>query len=160
MTTTIDTPEARLLALGIELPNVPVPIANFVPWRREGNLVYLAGQVCEWNGEVLYQGKVGEVHSLEAAQAAARICMLNVIAALRVCLDNNLNRVVNCVRVGGFVNCVPDYASVPQAINGASDLLHQLFGATQGAHVRTAVGVAQLPRGAAVEVDAIFAVQP
>lgn len=154
-----ELPEQRLRALGIELPNVPVPVANFIPWRRSENFVYLSGQVCEWNGEVVYKGKVGSVHALDAAKDAARICMLNLIAALRSCLNGDLNSVESCIRVGGFVNCVPDFESVPQVINGASDLLHQIFGPDCGAHVRTAVGVAQLPQNAAVEVDAIFSVK-
>jgi len=150
--------EARLAALNIELPNVPRPIANFVPWRRHGDVIYLAGQVCEWNGSVVHRGKVGDAVDLATAQDAARICALNLIAALRQALDGDLDRVRACLRVGGFVNCVPDFPSVPQVINGASDLFHLLFGAEIGAHARTAVGIAQLPQGASVEVDAVFAV--
>lgn len=138
------------------LPDVPIPIANFVPFRREGSLVFLAGQVCEWNGEVRYVGKVGREFDMAAGQAAARVCGLNLIAALRHALGS-LDRVRQCLRLGGFVNCDPEFKLVPQVINGASDLMHQIFGAA-GAHARTAVGVASLPRGAAVEVDAIFAV--
>lgn len=150
--------EQRLLDLNIELPKVPRPIANFIPWKRQGDIIYLAGQVCEWNGEVVYQGKVGSGIDLETAQDAARICALNLVAALREALDNDLNKVRSCIRVGGFVHCAPDFLSVPHVINGASDLFHALFGSQIGAHARTAVGVAQLPRGASVEVDAIFAV--
>lgn len=148
--------EARFRDLGIVLPDVPVPIANFVPFRREGSILVLAGQVCEWNGEVRYVGKIGREFDIETGQAAARICGLNLIAALRQALGN-LDRVRQCLRLGGFVNCDPEFRQVPQVINGASDLMHQIFGA-EGAHARTAVGVATLPRGAAVEVDAIFAV--
>jgi len=158
MDTPVDSAEGRLAALAIELPRVPKPIASFVPWRRQGELVYLAGQICEWNGEVVYRGKVGDAVDLAAGQHAARICGLNLIAALREAVAGDLDRVRACVRVGGFVNCTPDYPSVPHVVNGASDLFHQLFGATAGAHARTAVGVAMLPQGAAVEVDAIFAV--
>ena len=148
--------DARLAQLGIELPNVPVPVANFVPWRRESSVIFLAGQVCEWNGRVVYAGKVGVEHPLETGKAAARICGLNLIAALRSALGN-LDRVRCCLRLGGFVNCDPQFLDVPQVINGASDLMHEIFG-EHGAHARTAVGVAALPRGACVEVDAIFAV--
>ena len=150
--------DARLAALGIELPQVPTPVANFVPFRRHGGLVYLAGQVCEWNGDVRYVGKVGEAFDLDQAQAAARVCGLNLIAALRLACGGSLDRIAGCLRLGGFVNCTPDYPSIPQVINGASDLMHELFGA-DGRHARTAVGVANLPRGAAVEVDAVFAVR-
>lgn len=159
MSTGLDlhTADARLRELAIELPDVPRPIANFVPWRRSGDLVYLAGQICEWNGKVLYAGKVGVDHDLEAATQAARICGLNLIAALRECLGGTLEPVRACIRLGGFVNCAPDYGFVPHAVNGASDLMHELFGAEVGSHVRTAVGVANLPQCAAVEVDALFA---
>jgi enamine deaminase RidA (YjgF/YER057c/UK114 family) len=150
--------EDQLRALGIELPDVPRPIANFVPWQRNGDLIFLAGQICEWNGRVVYRGKVGEAIDLAAAQDAARVCGLNLLAALRAALGFDLNRVRTCLRVGGFVHCAPDFGQVPHVINGASDLFVSVFGAEIGAHARTAVGVAQLPQGAAVEVDAIFAV--
>lgn len=156
---TIPNAELRLAELGLELPQVPRPIANFVPWRRDGDLIFLAGQVCEWNGTVVHTGKVGGDVDLETAQAAARICALNLTAALRAALGNDLNLVRSCLRLGGFVNCVPDFPMVPQVVNGASDFFHDLFGSEIGAHARTAVGVAQLPRGASVEVDAIFAVR-
>jgi enamine deaminase RidA (YjgF/YER057c/UK114 family) len=154
----IESADQRLAALGIELPDVPTPIANFVPFRCHEGLVYLAGQVCEWNGEVRFVGKVGEHYELAEAQQAARICGLNLLAALRLACGGSLNRVSSCLRLGGFVNCTPTFPSIPQVINGASDLMHELFGA-QGHHARTAIGVANLPRGAAVEVDAVFAVE-
>jgi enamine deaminase RidA (YjgF/YER057c/UK114 family) len=149
--------EARMRELGIALPNVPTPIANFVPFRRDKDRIYLAGQICEWNGVVKYRGKLGIEHGLEDGQEAARICALNLLAALREACDGSLDRVTACLRVGGFVNCAPDYQQVPQVINGASNVIHALFG-DQGLHARTAIGVASLPQGAAVEVDAIFAV--
>lgn len=149
--------EQRLASLGIELPTVPIPVANFVPFRRHGELVYLAGQVCEWNGEVRFVGKVGERYDLDEARQAARVCGLNLLAALRLACGGSLDRVEHCIRLGGFVNCTPTFPSIPQVINGASDLMHELFG-TRGHHARTAVGVANLPRGAAVEVDAVFAI--
>lgn len=151
--------EKRLVDLGLVLPRVPTPIANFVPYRREGPLIFLAGQVCELDGEVVYRGKVGREHDLETGRAAARICALNLLAALRLACDGSLDRVKGCVRVGGFVNCTPEFEQVPQVINGASDLFCELFGEA-GLHARTAIGVATLPGTAAVEVDAIFAVQP
>ena len=154
--TRITSFDLRLAALAIELPNVPVPVANFVPYRRHGNLVFLAGQVCEWNGDVRYVGKVGVDYDLSEAQKAARVCGLNLIAALKAACGGTLDNVAGCLRLGGFVNCSPAFSEIPQVINGASDLMQELFGA-QGAHARTAVGVANLPRGAAVEVDAIFA---
>lgn len=152
----VESAEQRLAMLGIELPQVPKPVANFIPFRRHGDIVYLAGQVCEWNGDVRFIGKVGEAFDLPQAQAAARVCGLNLIAALKLACGGSLDRVSCCLRLGGFVNCAPNYPNIPQVINGASDLMHELFGA-RGHHARTAVGVANLPRGAAVEVDAIFA---
>jgi enamine deaminase RidA (YjgF/YER057c/UK114 family) len=149
--------EARMRELGLSLPNVPTPIANFVPFRRDKDRIYLAGQICEWNGVVKYRGKLGVEHGLADGQEAARICALNLLAALRQACEGSLDRVTSCLRVGGFVNCAPDYMEVPQVINGASNVIHALFG-EQGLHARTAIGVASLPQGAAVEVDAIFTV--
>ncbi|MVS98960.1 RidA family protein [Devosia marina] len=153
-----NTAEDQLRSLAIELPNVPRPIANFVPWQRHGDVIYLAGQVCEWNGSVVYKGKVGDAVDFDTARDGARICGLNLLAALREALNGDLDRVRSCLRVGGFVHCAPDFLQVPQVINGASDLFHAVFGPEIGAHARTAVGVAQLPQGASVEVDAIFVV--
>jgi enamine deaminase RidA (YjgF/YER057c/UK114 family) len=147
--------EGRLASLGLELPDVPAPIARFKPLRIAGDLIFLAGQICEWNGEVTHEGKLGVDHDLAAGQAAARICALNLIAALRQAVGDDLDRVEHAVRLGGFVNCAPNFDSVPFVINGASDLMIGLFGEA-GEHCRTAVGVASLPRLAAVEVDAVF----
>ncbi|RVU39394.1 RidA family protein [Hwanghaeella grinnelliae] len=155
---TASSAEARLKELGIDLPELPVPVANFALWRRDRDLVFLSGQVCEWNGPVTHTGKLGEVHDLAAGQAAARICGLNLLAVLRHALGGSLDPVSGCMRVGGFVHCTPSFPSVPMVINGASDLFHDIFGAETGAHARTAVGVMQLPKNAAVEVDAIFRV--
>lgn len=149
------TAEIRLLEHNIELPDVPTPIANFRSFRRTGDLVFLAGQVCEWNGTVTHTGKLGDVHDLEAGRSAARICGLNLVAALRSACSGNLDDVDHCIRLGGFVNCVPDYEHVPFVVNGASDLMIEVFG-DGGVHCRTAVGVASLPRRAAVEVEAVF----
>ena len=148
--------EDRLAALGLELPRPPTPIANFLPFRVQDRLVYLAGQVNEWNGTVPYVGKLGREFSLEDGQRAAQLCALNLLACLKLACGD-LDRVHACVRVGGFVNCVPDYEFVPMVVNGASDLFAAVLGEA-GRHARTAVGVASLPRRAAVEVDAIFSV--
>ena len=150
--------DERLTTLGIVLPEVPVPQAHFIPYRREGRLVFLAGQICIWNGDIRYIGRVGADFTLAEGQAAARICGLNLIAALKVACDGSLDKVAACMRVGGFVNCTPEFGDVPEVINGASELFKEIFG-SGGAHARTAVGVASLPRRAAVEVDAIFALK-
>src|ERR1700746_278373 len=99
--------DPRLAPLGIELPQVPKPAANFVPFRCHGDLVYLAGQVCEWNGDVRFVGKGGEYYGLVETQAAARVCGLNLIAALKLACGGTLDRVSYCLRLGGFVNCTP-----------------------------------------------------
>lgn len=147
--------EDRLAELGLELPAPPKPIANFLPFTVQGNTVFLAGQVCEWNGSVPYIGKLGREHDLADGQQAARLCALNLLACLKLACEGDLDRVRRCLRVGGFLNCDPGYDSVPLVINGASDLFVALLG-EQGRHARTAVGVASPPRRAAVEVDAIF----
>lgn len=149
--------EARLAAMGLALPNPPTPIANFLPWRRSGALVFLAGQVNEWNGTVPFVGKLGRDLDIEAGKSAAQLCALNLLACLKLACDGDLGRVTQCVQVRGFVNCDPEFEFVPAVVNGASDLFVALFG-EPGRHARTAVGVASLPRRAAVEVDAVFEV--
>lgn len=147
--------ESKLAELGLELPRPPVPIANFVPFSISGNLVFLAGQVNEWNGTVPYVGKLGGDVDVETGVKAARLCALNLLACLRLACNGDLARVRRCLRLGGFVNCMPDFTLAPAVVNGASDLIVGVLG-DAGRHARTAVGVASLPRGAAVEVDGIF----
>jgi enamine deaminase RidA (YjgF/YER057c/UK114 family) len=147
----------RLAALGLELPPVPQPRGAFKPYSRAGSLVFLAGQICEWDGTVRYAGRIGEAHDLQTGQKAAELCALNLLASLSLALDGNLDRVVCCHRIGGFVLAKPEYPDVPKVINGASDLLFALFG-DNGRHARTSVGVANLPANASVEVDGIFEV--
>jgi enamine deaminase RidA (YjgF/YER057c/UK114 family) len=147
--------EARLAELGLALPDPPVPIANFLPFRVSAGLAFLAGQVNEWNGTVPYVGKVGREFDVAAGQQAAQLCALNLLACLRLACDGDLDRVRRCVQVRGFVNCMPEFEHVPLVINGASDLFVSVLG-DAGRHARTAVGVAALPRRAAVEVDAVF----
>ena len=148
--------ENRLAALGLALPRPPVPIANFLPWRRSGSTVWLAGQVCESNGSVPYVGKLGRDFDLAQGQHAAQLCALNLLACLKLACEGDLGRVRRCLRVGGFVNCEPEFEFVPMVVNGASDLFVRLWGDEAGRHARTAIGVASLPRRAAVEVDAFF----
>lgn len=152
---TEQAPEARLQALGIELPSVPTPIANFVPYQRSGQLLLLAGQTCELNGEMIYRGKVGQDHDIKTGQKAARICALNLLAALRQAYGGKLISGTRCMRLGGFVNCTPNFDKVPAVVNGASDLICEIFG-DEDLHARTAVGVVTLPQNATVEVDGIF----
>ena len=151
--------EARLKHLCIELPLPAAPVANYVPFTTfatgSGNLVFISGQLCQWNGELRYVGKLGAGVAIADGQAAARLCALNILAQLRVACGGDLDRVRRCLRLGGFVNCAPEFTDMPQIVNGASDLMVELFGDI-GRHARAAVGVSSLPGGVAVEVEAIF----
>jgi enamine deaminase RidA (YjgF/YER057c/UK114 family) len=150
---------ARLKELGIELPEPSVPRANYVPWVRTGNQVWIAGQVPFEGGELRYVGKLGKDFTVEEGQACARLVVLNVLAHLARACDGDLDRVVRVVKLNGFVNCVPEFGDQPKVMNGASDLLAEIFG-EPGRHARAAVGVASLPFGVAVEIDGVFEVQP
>ena len=146
--------DARLTELGIELPQAAAPAANYVPYVVSGNLVFVSGQVTVWNGEFRYQGKVGQDLGVEDGQAAARLCALNIIAQVKAACGGDLDRVVRIVRLGGFVNSTPDFTDQPKVINGASDLMAEVFG-DKGKHARAAVSAAALPLGVAVEVEAV-----
>lgn len=145
----------HLKALGIELPNPSSPGANYVPFVRTGNLLFLTGQLSQWNGERRFIGKLGREFGVEEGQQAARLCALNLVAQLRAALDGDLDLVVRCVRIAGFVNSTPDFVGQSQVINGASDLFVEVFGEA-GRHTRLAVGVSALPYDVAVEVEGVF----
>ena len=149
--------DKRLEALGIELPKLTAPSANYVPVRFHGGVVLVSGQVPRLSGSDMYVGKVGKTISREEAYQAARLCAINMIAQLRVALDGDLDRVSACLRIRGFVNATEDFTEHPTVIDGASDLLVDVFG-DAGRHSRTALGVGSLPRGFSVEVDGDFAV--
>lgn len=149
---------ARLQNMGISLPAAVPPAANYVPTVRTGNLLYVAGQVPMKDGKAEFVGKLGHDMSVAQGQQAARLCAINILAQVAGALDGDLERVVRCVRLGGFVNAVPEFTEQPQVINGASDLIVEVFG-DAGKHTRAAVGVGSLPRGVAVEVDAVFEVR-
>lgn len=152
MTGTIDR---RLAQLGIALPTPPAPVASYVPYVMSGNLVYISGQVTLADGRLKYVGVVGKDLSLEDGKAAARLCAINVLAQLKAAVNGNLDRVRRCVRLGVFVNAVPEYTQHPEVANGASDLIQEVFG-DAGRHSRAAVGAGSLPRNVAVEVEAVF----
>lgn len=150
--------DSRIQELGIEFPTPSTPRGNFLPFRREGSLVFLSGQICEFNGVVTSQGPVGDGGvSIEAAALAARVCAIRLLYALRLACDGNLDRVRGIVRLGGFVNCVPGFAWSPLVINGATQVFIDVFG-DAGRHARTAVGVCGLPGNASVEVDGVAAI--
>lgn len=150
--------EARLKDKGVELPAPTTPAGNYVPWVVTGNLVFIAGQVPFQDGKMRYSGKVGQDLPIEEGQAAARLCAINMLAQLKQACGGDLDRVVRCVKVGGFVNCNPDFVDQPKVINGASDLLVEALGEA-GKHARFAVAAPSLPLGAAVEVDAVFEIR-
>ena len=147
----------RLQALGIELPIPSTPGAKYVRFVRTGNLLFLTGQLSQWNGERRFVGKLGREFGIAEGQQAARLSALNVIAHLRAALDGDLDRVARCVRLAGFVNSTPDFTGQSQVMNGASDLFVEIFG-DAGRHARMAVGVSALPYDVAVEVEGVFEV--
>ncbi len=152
--------ETKLKELGVALPTPAAPVANYVPFVRTGNLVVVSGQVCYGpDGKLAdrHKGKVGAEVTPEAGQEAARFCAINVLAQLKAAVGD-LDKVVRCVRLGGFINVIPTYAAVPTVMNGASDLMVAVFG-DKGRHARTTIGVAELPMDCAVEVEGMFEVE-
>lgn len=147
------TPEQRLADLGLELPDVVVPLASYVPAVRSGSYVYTSGQVPMVGGKMPVTGKVGAEVDAETAHEAARVCALNALAAVRS-VAGDLSSIKRVVKVVGYVASAPDFTGQPAVINGASDLLGQVFG-DAGAHARSAVGVVSLPLDAPVEVELI-----
>jgi len=146
--------EARLEELGITLPVASIPQANYVPYVVTGNLVFIAGQIPILDGEII-TGKLGDDADIATGQQAARLCALNLITQLRAACGGDLDRVRQVVKMGAFVNATPDFTDPPQVVNGASDLIVDIFG-DAGRHARFAVAVACLPRGSAVEIDGVF----
>jgi enamine deaminase RidA (YjgF/YER057c/UK114 family) len=147
--------EKRLSEIGITLPPPGSPAGNYVPFVIVGELVFMSGQVCREAGKMKYTGKVGRDLTVEQGQAAARLCAVNLLAQLKAACGGDLDRVERCVRLSGFVNCAADFQEQPKVVNGASDLMVEIFG-ERGQHARTAVGAPALPLDSAVEVEAIF----
>ncbi len=149
-------PDSRLQDLGIELPTPVSPVANYVPFVRAGPLLSISGQVSvDARGGV--RGVVGADVDIDLAIAAARLCGINLIAQMKAALDGDLSRVIRIVKLGGFVQAGPEFFEIPRVINGASDLMVEVFGEA-GRHARSAVGVYRLPLNFAVEVDAMVEV--
>ena len=146
--------DARLKELGLEIAAPAAPVANYVGYVKSGNLVFVSGQVTLKDGQLQYQGKLGADISLEDGQAAARLCGINVIAQLKAACDGDLDRVQRIVRLGGFVNSTPEFVDQPKVVNGASDLMVEVFG-DKGRHCRAAVSASSLPLGVAVEVECV-----
>ncbi|HEY9566550.1 MAG TPA: RidA family protein [Thalassobaculum sp.] len=149
------TVDGRLKELGIEIPTPAAPAANYIPYVKSGNQVFVSGQIPMVAGKIEGVGKVGRDLTTEQAKAVARTCAINLIAQAKAACDGDLDRVVRVIKLGGFVNCVDGYTEQPEVINGASDLMVAAFG-ENGRHARFAVGTNALPRGVAVEIDAVF----
>lgn len=146
--------DARLKELGVDIPDAPTPAANYVPHVRSGDLVFISGQVSGRPGDLI-TGKLGAGLDAEAGAAAARACAISLIAQMKAACSGDLDRVARVVKLTGFVNSAPDFPDHPKVINGCSDLMVEVFG-DKGRHARSAVGVANLPFGVAVEIEAIF----
>lgn len=148
--------DARLAELGISLPTPAIPVANYVTARISGDQLFLSGHVGKRDGQVV-SGRVGDAVSRDEAYAVARATAIDMLATARAALGS-LDRVVGVVKVSGFINSAPGFTEQPAVLNGVSDLLVEVFGLERGRHARTAVGVSELPLGAAIEVEAIFSV--
>lgn len=149
--------DARLAELGITLPEAAAPVANYVAYVVSGNLVFVSGQIGMEAGKPMVLGRLGESLTVEQGYQAARQCGFNLITQLKAACGGDLDRVKRVVRLGGFVSCTPDFTDHPKVVNGASDLMVEVFG-DLGRHARAAVGAPSLPLGVAVEVDGVFEV--
>ncbi len=152
-----DSPESRLKALGLTLPEAPQPVANYVPYLISGDQLFISGQISKAGDGSLMSGGLGTSCSIEQGQQAARLCALNILAQAKAALGS-LDRIAQVLRLTGFVASSADFTGQPQVINGASDLMVAVLG-DRGRHTRSAVGVASLPLGAAVEIDAILKIR-
>ena len=146
--------EENIKNLGLNIPKLPKALANYVPYKLIGKTIYISGQAPVQNGELIYKGKVGSDISIEEGIEAAKLCVINIIAALKTGLEGDWDKLDSFVKLTGFVNCQDNFTDQPKIINGASDMLVEIFG-DQGRHARVAVGSNALPLGIAVEIDAI-----
>lgn len=146
--------EQKLSALGIVLSDAPAPAANYVPFVQVGNLIYVSGQI-SMGSDGMVKGKLGGDFSVEAGQKAAQLCAVNLISQLRSACGGDLDNLKRVVKLNGFVNSTQDFTDHPAVINGASDLMVEVFG-DAGKHARAAVGCSSLPFGVAVEIEGIF----
>lgn len=152
------TVASRLQALGLSLPPVPTPVANYVPYHLSGNLLFISGQISRGGDGKIIAGKLGGGLDLARGRDAARLCALNILAVANAALGD-LDRIAQVVKLTGFVNAVPAFTEHPQVVNGASDCLVEILG-DKGRHTRSAVGMGSLPLDAAVEVEAIIEITP
>lgn len=150
----MSTIETRLAELGVTLPDAPAPAANYVPWVRSGNQLFVSGQISA-NADGFITGKLGDNMDAEAGAAAAKACAISLLAQLKAGCDGDIDRLVRVVKLVGFVNSTADFHDQPKVINGASDFMVEALG-DKGRHARSAVSAASLPFGVAVEIEAIF----
>jgi enamine deaminase RidA (YjgF/YER057c/UK114 family) len=151
------TVEKKLASLGVTLPTPASPIANYVPFLRSGSLLILSGQLCfGTDGKLVATGRLGGSVSIADGQKAARACAINLLAQVKAALGE-LDAVARVLRLGGFINSAPGFTDGAKVMNGASDLMVEVFG-DKGRHARSTVGVAALPADAAVEVEGLFEV--
>lgn len=148
----------KVSELGYALPKSAAPAANYVPSIVNGKQLYISGQIPLIDGKPHHLARLGDDYTVEQGQEAARVCALNILALLNEVIEGDLKRLDCCIKLGGFVQCVPDFTAQSAVINGASDLMVDVLG-YKGRHTRFAVGVAALPLGVAVEVDALFALK-
>ena len=146
--------EENIKNLGLNIPELPKALANYVPYKIIGKTMYISGQAPVQNGEVIYQGKVGSDVTIEDGIQAAKLCCINIIAAVKNGIDGDWDKLDSFVKLTGYVNCNDDFKDQPKVINGASDMLVEIFG-DRGRHTRAAVGSNALPLGISVEIDAI-----
>ena len=150
--------EKNIKELGIIVPELPVALANYVPFKLFNNLIYVSGQAPVKDGVMQFTGKVGNDISIEEGVKAAELCCVNIIACLKKAINQDWSKLDGFVKLGGFINCPNDFTDHPKIINGASDLLVNIFG-DQGKHTRFAVGSNSLPMNISVEIDAIIKIK-
>ena len=150
--------EENIKKLDLKIPDLPSPLANYVPYKVSDNTLYVSGQGPVIDGKIIYSGKVGNEISQEEGVKAAELCCINIIAALKSSINGDWNRLDTFLKLGGFVNCDNDFSDQPKIINGASDLLVNIFG-DKGRHSRFAVGSNSLPLNISVEIDAIIKIK-
>ena len=155
---TMDSAEATLLTLGLELPAPPKALASYVPVQQVGELLYTSGVIPSWNGEIQVRGIVGADVSVKDAARAAEICALNIMALVRE-HAGSLDRVEQFIQLSGFVRSASGFEEQPKVLNGASDLIYKVFG-ERGRHTRQALGTSELPLGVPVEISAIIRLKP
>ncbi|MFL2771633.1 MAG: RidA family protein [Rhodospirillaceae bacterium] len=153
----ISSIQNRLKELGLILPKVEVPVANYLPYTQSGSLIHVSGQLPTLNGALIFTGKVNGSVSIEQGIECARQCAINIVSQVNAACDGDLDRVTSIIRITGYVASPPSFTNHPQIVNGASDCLVSIFG-DKGRHTRVAIGCSSLPLDAPVEVDAVFEV--